>query len=216
MAENTVRIQETAQVETRVQVDKPTPADDLHQEMAALDREIQGVETGVPLTEEPDPRKLYPGIGSALATLGNMTPGVGMLKVNFNLVPMIVDYSGGAVSPSAGRIEGWQASASVDVYGGLKTSVNEEDPEQETDLGAVHLQTFHIEGAPKARVGDAILSLSKAVQDKIEREKVSRNQDLFNLETALKELGGDADLSRMWPLRDSDSDGEEPQGQDEA
>ncbi len=163
-----------------------TPADTLHENMASIDREIQGL-SDPESNEEPDPRAILPGIASAIEGLAQLRHRDCVMRIEFITVP------------------DWTISVRADIYGELQTTLDEDDPEADTNLEPEHLGQIEIKGTTTGSLGYAAEALQKNVRVYIEGEISTRRMGILDLRGALLRMSGDhsdASLTAMWPMSD--------------
>lgn len=162
----------------------PTPADKLREDMESLADRLSKLEEPADI----DPKDLLPGAASSLSCLGMMYPEAGRVDVSFEFLPDITELAGMT----------WTVSATVQVYGELKATVDPKDVDSAPDMEDEFLHEITLEGNPYEDLGLATLSLVEQVRDLIQDETASRSGQVETLRASLNHIDSQGNLSGLW------------------
>jgi hypothetical protein len=168
----------------------PTPAEKARAEQEAQAKALAVDQEG----PESDPRALLPGITTALEGLGMLTPNVGRVKIVFAFEPYLSDLE---------EVQ-WTVKASVEAHGKIKEHLDPKNPEVTLNVEVEALNAFDVSGLPHARIGDAVLSLQKKVEELVTSEVYLRREQTSKLDSVLGLMQQQANLSKVWPRSDDE------------
>jgi hypothetical protein len=159
----------------------PSPSETLQKKVLGIDQELRAL-GGREFPADQDPRIILPGVTSAVEALAMLKFGEGMVRVSYELTP------------------GWTMKVKADVYGGINTILDKEDPEAGPSLMETeHLGGFKLDEVFSEHLGGVVVNLQKMVQGHLKEEIYRKHSDIEALEGALKAMTPEySNLTALW------------------